>query len=153
MLGFGLACSCLQSLSARAEIGYEAWVQRHRLTTNSAVSVGGLAVGANSNVYVTAYLPSDFQSDYVTLAYSNSGVPLWTNRYNLNNDRSVDLAVGPEGNVYVTGSSSGAATMFATVAYSSAGVPLWTNRYFPGTPSALAVGSNGTVYVTSGGSR
>jgi hypothetical protein len=51
--------------------------------------------------------------DYATVAYSNSGVPLWTNRYNgpANGEDAVltkrSLALGPGDSVYVAGLSDG----------------------------------------------
>ncbi|HNQ73235.1 MAG TPA: SBBP repeat-containing protein, partial [Verrucomicrobiota bacterium] len=97
-------------------------------------------------------------SDYATVAYSGSGVPLWTNRYNgpaNANDYARAVAVGGGGNVFVTGSSTGSGgnSDYATVAYSGAGVPLWTNRYNgPGNSDdqarAVAVDGSGNVFVT-----
>ena len=92
----------------------------------------------------------------MTVAYSEIGVALWTNRYHGNyGDRAQAIAVDHNGNVIVTGSSdgSGGRTDYATVAYSPAGVPLWTNRYsgpgdFNDHANAVAVDGNGNVFVT-----
>jgi hypothetical protein len=51
--------------------------------------------------------------DIATIAYSNAGVPLWTNRHNgpANGDdvplTKQSLAHGPGGSVYVAGASNG----------------------------------------------
>jgi hypothetical protein len=105
----------------------------------------------------------DVNPDYVTIAYSNRGVPLWTNRYNgaLNGeDVAVAVAVDGCGNVVVTGRSIRAAWAYeyATVCYSHSGLPLWTNLYTgpangdnqPETKSSLAVSADGAVYVVGG---
>ena len=66
------------------------------------------------NVIVTGDSYRDFVTrDIATIAYSNAGVPLWTNRYNgpANGDdvplTKQSLALGPGGSVYVTGASDG----------------------------------------------
>jgi hypothetical protein len=120
-----------------------------------------IAIGSNGNVYVAGYAwvsPGSSNSDYMTLAYSRQGLPLWTNRYNgpANNfDRANGIALGPEGNVYVTGYSSNhnSGYDYATVAYSMSGLPLWTNRYdgYASTndqATCIGVGKEGNVYVS-----
>jgi hypothetical protein len=93
----------------------------------------GLAVDGNGNVYVAGFSyvftgSSYVGFDYVTIAYSAAGTALWTNRYNgpaNGEDRpwsSKCIAVGPDGAVYVTGSSDGnngrrVTTDYATVKY------------------------------------
>jgi hypothetical protein len=71
-----------------------------------------IAVGAGGNVIVTGDSYRDFVTrDIVTIAYSNAGVPLWTNRYNgpANGDdvplTKQSLALGPRGSVYVAAAS------------------------------------------------
>src|SRR2546428_4991943 len=90
---------------------------------------------------------------FTSPAYSQGGVPLWTNRYP--GRAGVAMAVDRSGHPFVTGSSRGTNGYweYATVAYSSAGLPLWTNRYqepgiYSSTPGAIAVDSNGNVFVT-----
>jgi len=66
------------------------------------------------------------EGDYATLAYSNSGVPLWTNRYNGSATGWAEakaIAVDSSGNVFVTGSSAASASGlppdYVTIKYSS----------------------------------
>src|SRR6266516_2751160 len=79
--------------------------------------------------------------DAATVAYSNGGVPLWTNRYHGpaadQNDFGGPVAVDTGGNVFVAGS--------ATIKYSGVGTPLWTNLVGS---SDMAVDSNGNVFTT-----
>src|SRR6185503_10094310 len=121
-----------------------------------------IAVDKNGDVFVTGSSAGNHgQPDYATVAYSNSGLPLWTNRY----DGPASLSDGPSaivaddnGNVFVTGLSdsirdSNAFSDYATIKYSESGVLLWINRYTgPGERSnwakAIAVDSSGNVFVT-----
>jgi hypothetical protein len=128
-------------------------------------SASALAVDTNSgNVYVTgSSATSEYSSDFATLAYSSTGTPLWTNRWNTtgtNGGSANAIAVDSSGNVIVAGwvfvGIWGGPREYAVIAYSATGTPLWTNLYrgpIGGDnqiPSAgcLAVGPNGAVYVT-----
>jgi hypothetical protein len=92
------------------------------------------------------------------VAYSDTGVPLWTNYYNgpaNGDDFPHAIAVDDTGTVFVTGYSRGAGTSndYATVAYSGAGMPLWTNRLNGAANNddrAVAIGVDraGNVFVT-----
>src|SRR5207249_7832446 len=94
-----------------------------------------MALDSSGNVFVTGHSRgSGSSNDYATVAYSNAGLPLWTNRYNgpgNSDDRAFAVAVDSRDNIFVTGYSMGNGTGndYATVAYSNAGLPLWTNRY------------------------
>src|SRR5437773_2403908 len=143
------------------------WTNRYNGPGNGEDIAYRVAVDAGGNVIVTgSSRTSGGDNDYVTIKYSEAGLPLWTNRYNgpgNNADRAYRVAVDGNGNVFVTGfsysGSSVSSSDYATIAYSSEGVPLWTNRYNgPGhtddEASAVAVDTNGNVFVTgySGGS-
>ena len=118
-----------------------------------------IAVDKNDNVFVTGTSNDSFNPDYATVAYSSSGVPIWTNRYNgpaNKGDKAWAVAVDSSGNVFVTGYSevsSGVCCDYATVAYSPTGTQLWVRRYNgPGNsqdwPHAIAVDNAGNVFVT-----
>jgi len=118
-----------------------------------------LAVDSSGNLFVTGESDgSGGYADYATIAYSGTGAPLWTNRYNgpSNNSEFVQaVAVDGSGNVFVTGYSYGGSSSwdYATIAYSGAGMPLWTNRYNGPDNSgdiacAVAVDGSGNVFVT-----
>lgn len=132
--------------------GAPLWTNRFNGPTTGQASAIAMAVGSDGNIYVTGDGNASIR-DYVTIAYSSTGIPLWTNRYNgLNNssDTASALVVSANGNVFVTGSSG---LSYATVAYSSGGTPLWTNRYNGAGDSidfasAMAVDPSGKVFVT-----
>jgi hypothetical protein len=116
-----------------------------------------MTVGKSGRVFVTGYsLNEAGDYDYATVAYSNEGSPLWTNRYHgIGNDYAQAIAVDSDDNVFVTGYSTNSASNYdySTVAYSNEGLPLWTNRYEgPGNlndrSAAIAVGKSGDVFVT-----
>ncbi|HXJ57059.1 MAG TPA: SBBP repeat-containing protein [Verrucomicrobiae bacterium] len=112
-----------------------------------------IAVDGSGNVFVASRRrPSpSAKSDYVTVKYSNDGVPLWTNFFNGPADdygQPQAIALDSSGNAFVTGTSDnvGGAPGKATIKYSGAGVPLWTNRS-EGEAHGLALDSSGNVFV------
>jgi hypothetical protein len=92
------------------------------------------------NVIVTGDSYRDFVTrDIATIAYSNAGLPLWTNRYNgpANGDdvplTKQSLALRPGGSVYVTGASDGDSSGgqildFVTIKYVVQGPSLFITR-------------------------
>ena len=114
-----------------------------------------IAVDSNGSVFVTgeSYAGIGICCDYLTIKYSNAGVPLWTRRYNgpgNSQDIASAIAVDSGCNVIVTGESYGrnGSSDYATIAYSNGGVPLWTYRYPVGAGTAVALDSSGNVFVT-----
>jgi hypothetical protein len=139
--------------------GVALWTNRYGGRGETSDIANAVAVDAGGHVFVAGSSASSFiGADYVTIAYSDAGAALWTNRYSgpaNGDDQATAVAVDASGNVFVTGSSasvfSGAA--YATIAYSGAGVPLWTNRYSGTTygddqATAMAVDARGNVFVT-----
>jgi hypothetical protein len=77
-----------------------------------------MAVDSAGNVFVTGYN----DQTYGTVAYSNSGGPLWTNRFKSldGQDSATAIAVDANGNVFVAGISHGDYGFDrATIKYSS----------------------------------
>jgi hypothetical protein len=156
--GYSFATNGLQDYAtvAYSTTGVPLWTNRYHGPGSSDAFVKAIAVGGG-NVFVTGNSPGiGTGSDYATIAYSNAGIPLWTNRYNgLGNgaDFANAVTIDSKGNVFVTGTSAGSGTSYdyATVAYSNEGLPLWTNRY-GGVGSdaayAVAVDTSGNVFVT-----
>ena len=140
--------------------GEALWTNRYGGPGNSFDRAVALALSDLGNVFVTGVsYGMESGPDYATVAYSSSGVPLWTNRFGepgvMNNDEASALVDDGEDDVIVTGYSTGAGASadYTTIKYSGAGTPLWTNRY-DGPASgddkanAIAVDSHGNVFVT-----
>ncbi len=118
-----------------------------------------LAVDTSGNVVVVGGSSSSLE--YLTIKYSSAGGLLWTRRCRAPGinapTRANGVAVDADGNVYVTGQSTGMGGDphydYATVKYSSEGVALWTNRYTAPVirnenAQAIALDPSGNVCVT-----
>ncbi|MFQ6104798.1 MAG: SBBP repeat-containing protein, partial [Candidatus Glassbacteria bacterium] len=115
------------------------------------------------NVYVTGWTESfGTGSDYLTIKYDTNGNELWTARYDGGTEgysaSPNDIAIDSQGNVYVTGTSSGFGTGadYVTIKYDTDGNELWLVRYngpYSGLDAAVAVAVDkvGNVYVTGRG--
>jgi uncharacterized delta-60 repeat protein len=139
--------------------GDTVWVRRYNGPGNSDDSASALAVDNNGNVYVTGEsYGSGSYYDYATIKYKSNGDTAWVRRYNGpadSTDGGYALAVDTNGNVYVTGYSTGSGTPqdYATIKYKPNGDTAWVRRYngpVNGTDvaNALAVDDSGNVYVT-----
>jgi hypothetical protein len=152
---------------AYSSAGAPLWTNRYNGPENYDDEAMALGLDCAGNVFVTGYsLSSASGYDYVTIKYSNAGLPLWTNRFNgpmNDDDMPTALVVDGAGDVYVTGTSIGSGYEdYATIKYSSAGAPVWTNRYNgtgnrPDQATGIALGGS-NVFVTgnstgSGGGR
>jgi len=117
-----------------------------------------LVLDAAGNIYVTGQSTgSGTNDDYATIKYDAAGNELWVRRYDgpstvvaSDYDRAVALAVDGNGNVFVTGNSSGD---FATVKYNAAGTEMWVRRYDGPAAggdwaNAIAVDASGNSYVS-----
>src|SRR5207249_7801741 len=144
---------------AHAQGGIPLWTNRY-IAPGGQAAPQALAVDASGKVFVTGYTTAatNGYGDYLTLAYSSAGVPLWTNVYDgtaHTTDWPVAIAVDSSSNVIVTGQSYGSGTSkdYATIKYSNTGVALWTNRYYGlanyiDSAQALVTDSSGKVFVT-----
>lgn len=100
--------------------------------------IAGVASDPVGNVYVTGTSwarTTDTQQDIATVAYSPSGVALWTNRFDgpaHDWDRAARIGLNAQGNIIAAGSAgiqSGAPPYLVLLAYSTAGQQLWTKYY------------------------
>ena len=103
----------------------------------------GTAIATDSmeNVFVTGYVQNT-TLDYITMKYYWDGTMAWARLYDGgHNDKPTALALGPDGSVYVTGSSG-------TVKYSSSGGQQWVQGSGISNATALVVDESGSAYVT-----
>jgi hypothetical protein len=142
--------------------GVALWTNYYAGPGNGNDFPNAIAVKTGGQVVVTGSSDGGTNTyrDFLTVAYSAAGTPLWTNRYSSPGtgvDIPVAVAVATNGSVVVTGHEwvGGEQTSSAcvTIAYSSVGVPLWTNRYrgpANGSDSgnAIAVSGTGNAFVT-----
>lgn len=138
--------------------GVELWVVHYNGPVSDTDIAYDIALDNNGNVYVTgkSYGGNTTYDDYLTIKYDSAGAQLWTARYNgpgSYNDTPNRLAVDAQGNVYVTGSSSGTGTFsdFTTVKYNSSGAQQWAARYAGNSSdisNAIVLDLQGNVYVT-----
>lgn len=146
---------------AYSNLSIPLWTNSYKGSGNKSAASSAITVDGSNNVFVTGYAVGNGSADdFVTIKYSNAGLPLWTNYYNgpgNAGDGGVSMAVGIGGSVYVTGNSIGSNgdNDIATIAYSNAGVPMWTNRFNGlgnSEDGAVAVAVDGAenVYVTGG---
>src|SRR5437762_5942691 len=106
--------------------GLALWANRYNGTGNNRDFSRAIAVDSGGNVFVTGSSVTIASTDYVTIAYSKSGVPLWTNLYNgpgNGSDGALAVALDSSGKVFVTGGSmpDTSSREYATVAYSKIG--------------------------------
>ena len=137
---------------AYSSAGVPLWTNIYNGPANGEDKATAIAVGTNDIIFVTGYATVGFnRTDYLTIAYDNSGAALWTNRYSASTSSSAKAAAivaDSHGNALVTGT---AASDYATISYSAAGTPLWTNRFDGNSldnANDIAVDAVGNVYVT-----
>ena len=105
----------------------EEWVVRYNGPGNTGEFVMDMAVDSLGNIYVAGMSKSTWpESAYFVVAYDSDGNQRWAAEYRApENYRSYAnaIAIGPSGNVYVTGYSAVSSTDcdYATVAYDSDG--------------------------------
>jgi len=157
-----------------APSGAQLWAATYNGLGNGYDGATAIAIDdSTGNVYVTGTSTGTRPNyDFATVAYDSIGNELWVARYDeavldpphtsySADDRPWDIAVGPNGNVYVTGwsyngqsSAGGTHFDYVTIAYDPQGNELWVARYngpvdYFDMPAAMAVDeSSGNVYVT-----
>jgi hypothetical protein len=147
---------------AYASSGTELWSAVYDGPDHGGDGATAIAVDSMGHAYVTGASWSDSGSfDYLTVKYDSSGVEQWRARYNGpadSYDAPRGIALDPNGDAVVTGSSIGAGTRtdYATVKYDQSGEELWVSRidwYGSLQYDAVALGIDqaGRTYVTGTG--
>jgi uncharacterized delta-60 repeat protein len=144
-------------------LGVQQWVARYNGPDNGQDRAHGLVVDGQGNVYVTGERYSTTTTaDYATIKYNSTGVQQWARIYtgtpgNISLDQARSIALDTQGNVYVTGRSTGPGYDYATIKYDPSGNEVWVRRYNRPLPSGLngeddaasiVVDGQGNVYVT-----
>ncbi len=140
--------------------GNRHWVARYNGPGNDYDWPFDIAVDEASNVYVTGRSVGLTSFDYATIKWDSAGNEKWVRRYDgagNASDEAYSIAVDKSGNVYVTGTSTGAGTGldFVTVKYDSLGNEIWARAY--NSPenldefgATLTIDSSGNTYVSGG---
>ncbi|MEO6696351.1 MAG: SBBP repeat-containing protein [Ignavibacteria bacterium] len=139
-------------------LGIQKWAMRHNGSANGNDGASDMVLDDSGNVYVTGYSGiSGITNDYVTIKYDSIGVRKWIGVYNgpaNQNDSATSIDIDDQGNICVTGYSTGAATLrdIATIKYNTAGVQEWAIRYDGGNGNDVGYSVKfdriGDVYVT-----
>jgi len=121
--------------------GLPMWTNRyagHSGTNDLNDQAQAVAVDGSGNVYVTGWSgPTAYYwgGNYVTIAYTTAGVPLWTNvspgAWGNYPGYPAAIACDSYGHIYTTGigcfAAEGCAPGYLVAAYSNTGVPLWAH--------------------------
>lgn len=118
-----------------------------------------LALEASGNVHVAGYSSNASGNfDFITVKYKNDGVKIWKKTFNggaNGHDAGNDVALDPNGNVFVAGYSNNAAGNedYLLLKYDANGVLQWNARYNgPGSGTDVAhdvaADESGNAYVT-----
>ena len=131
-------------------LGLPLWTNRYDGPASGNDYAVAIGVDSNGNVFVTGYSANgEFINDYATVAYSNGGLPLWTNRYSgptNSYDTATALAVDSRGNVFVTGYAEPEShgQDYTTIKYSSSlPPPVYLNFQFSGNQLLLTWTNSG----------
>jgi hypothetical protein len=121
----------------------------------------GIAVGDSLNVYVTGYSEGAGTGfDFLTIKYSPTGAPLWTNRFDgpaHGDDRPYAMALYSGHALYITGSVTDTMLDYMTIKYDApTGNLVWSARYNnphgngDDIARAIVIHGQSDVFVTGG---
>ncbi|MBN2357194.1 SBBP repeat-containing protein [candidate division KSB1 bacterium] len=137
------------------------WTAIHNGTGRGWHFPAALAVDASGNVLVAGTSrEEDTYNKFCTIKYDAGGMVQWITHYvdqNDSNQKTIDMAMDKQGNVYVTGENGFEKSCdYTTVAYSAAGAQQWVSHYngpanVGDHPAAVVADDFGYVYVTGVG--
>ena len=139
--------------------GSEKWTARYNGPDFGSDEAQKIKVDADGNVYVTGNsLNSKGNYDIATVKFNKTGQFQWAENYNGSsggNDVANSLALDPQGNIYVGGTSDsiGALYDYLVIKYSPFGDKIWEKRYNgPANDgdhaNAMITDDEGNAYIT-----
>jgi hypothetical protein len=142
--------------------GEELWRRRFGLPGILEERPCGAGVDSQGNVYVSGTGKGGGEDHFLTVKYDPAGELLWSALHEdaeISDEAAQDMAVDPEGNVYVAGHGYHEGRRgYVTVKYAPDGRREWRAVLRPPgesvsscLPEALAVASDGSIYVTGQG--
>lgn len=139
--------------------GLSLWEARYNGPASGEDAANAVVTDAEANVYISgrsAGAGSGF--DYATVKYDRDGIEQWVSLYNgpgNDYDEAHDIALDGNGNVVVTGTSTGSWVYkdYCTVKYDPQGTELWAARYdgqsnWIDEAKAVAVDTDDNIIVT-----
>ncbi len=141
------------------QFGQFQWARRYNGPANRNDKPSSLHMDPSGNILVSGVSEGvATQQDIVTIKYTPQGLQQWAVRYDdsvHSFDIGTAMGIDPEGNVYVTGSSTGGgnAEDYLTIKYDTNGNTMWEVTYDGDAhgrdvPTLLAVDDEGSAYVT-----
>jgi uncharacterized delta-60 repeat protein len=120
----------------------------------------GSAIAADGSTYLAGFTnsfnPSSENEIFLVKVASDGSLTwqrTWEGPIQFASDQANDVAVAPDGSVYVTGSTQGIRGDVVLLKFSPDGSLLWQQRWDSGSTEsgeAVAVGADGSVYVAGG---
>jgi uncharacterized delta-60 repeat protein len=126
--------------------GARLWTRTYNGPGNDYDTAAGVAVAPDGSVYLAGHTWSRDYSDILVQKYSPAGVPIWSQTIDVagGDDVGNAVAVGPDGSVYVAG-STGSDLLLQKL--SEGGAPAWTRTIAGATARGVATDGDGSVYV------
>ena len=156
------ALSALALLAAAASASAATLVSETTWGGAGSEAVGDAAVASDGSTYLAGFTTSfaTNQSAIFVVKFAPDGSLSWQRTWDapgsFSNDEARDVAVAPDGSVYVTGSTVGAGGDVVVLKLSPNGDLVWQKRWgTAGNESgeAAAVAADGSVYVAGGASE
>jgi PKD repeat protein len=115
--------------------GNQHWLTRYDGPGNMDDHLRAMAVDSLGNIYVTGKSGISYYGDFTTIAYDNSGNPIWIDRISGprsdSQDSGQDIVIDTSDNIFITGIiEKGISNWdYYTIRYNTSGSKLWTASY------------------------